>query len=49
VNAGLWNKTADMNLVMDVEVIGRLPEPGTWTLFGIGLAGIAIARVRARK
>ncbi|MFN0101064.1 MAG: PEP-CTERM sorting domain-containing protein [Bryobacteraceae bacterium] len=48
-SAGLWDKTADLNIVMDVDVVNRIPEPGTWALMSLGLAGLALAGRRRIK
>jgi len=35
-------------IVLDVTV-GEVPEPSTWTLFGLGIAGLAWMRRRKRS
>jgi hypothetical protein len=36
----LWDKSTDIN----VQVFGKLPEPGSILLIGFGLAGLAVSR-----
>jgi hypothetical protein len=47
--AGLWDKGADLNLLMDVDVYGQIPEPSTWAMMGIGLAGAFFASRRRKQ
>jgi len=49
ITAGLWDKTADMNILMDIDVVGGIPEPSTWAMMSIGLAGAFLASRRRSK
>jgi hypothetical protein len=46
--AGLWDKGGDLNIILDIEVLGPVPEPSTYAMMLTGLAGV-IGLARRRK
>jgi len=45
IGGGLCNGSGPIHYSLDV-VAAAVPEPGTLALFGLGLAGLAVARRR---